>query len=242
MSQIRLLRARTIQLLANDIPRNLDRYRSGEFDFLNADPSSYFESTQSLNDAMLSEVHCDANNHREVECCIAIFRAMGSIPPYLARDSRIWIYLTHTLLLEYARKRWPIPKDDEKAISHIKKHFFVAGTRGIERDNAASRLWWMAALCNRVQGLTLEDSLKAFLHQYDVRANVIERPTTSQSIPVFSAIIKKLHASLANQDEKLFERERFRSVMKQLNVKGGIKLLGVLSEAELNKIVEECSK
>lgn len=241
MTKIRLLRSRAIQQLTTDISSNLDRYRKGSFDFLEADPANYIECEQLLDELKLLQVACTADDHKEVECCIAIFGAMGAIPPYLARDSRIWVYLTHTVLLDYARTRWPIPADDEKAKAHIRKHFFATGARGIERDNAASRLWWMAALCNRVDGLALEDSLKAFLHQYDVRANIIERPTTSQSIPVFSAIIKKLHEALTTNDESLFEREKFRSVMRRLNLKGGVKLLGALSSADLNALVDECS-
>ena len=54
--------------------------------------------------------------------------------PYLARDARIWCYLTHTYLLEYSRNRWPIPADDEKAVKHIVSHFFTKGVRGFERD------------------------------------------------------------------------------------------------------------
>ncbi len=242
MTKIRLLRSRIIQELTSDISNNLDRYRSGSFDFLETDPANYFESVQEVDEVKLAQVACDIDDHKEVKCCMAMFKAMGTMPPYLARDPRIWVYLTHTAQLDYARMRWPIPIDDKKAEAHIKKHFFVAGTRGIERDNAASRLWWMAALCNRVNGLTLEDSLKAFLHQYDVRANIIERPTTSQSIPVFSAIIMKLHEALSKGDDKLFNRNRFRSMMKKLNLQGGVKLLGILSPAELSQIVDECSR
>lgn len=242
MTKIRLLHSRAIQRLTKDIGNNLDRYRTGNFDFLEADPANYFESAQELDEGKLAQVTCTTDDHKEVECCMTIFEAMGAMPPYLARDSRIWVYLTHTALLDYARKRWPIPADNTKAEAHIRKHFFAAGNRGIERDNAASRLWWMAALCSRVEGLTLEESLRAFLHQYDVRANIIERPTTSQSIPVFSAIIKKLHVALTHHNEALFERERFRSIMKQLNLQGGVKLLGALSDAELSNIVDACAK
>lgn len=242
MTKIRLLRSRIIKQLTNNIQSNLDLYRTGSFDFLVADPANYFESAQEYDESRLALVGCEAGNHREVECCMAIHSTMSAMPPYLARDARIWVYLTHTALLNYSRERWPIPADDKKAEAHVRKHFFAEGARGIERDNAVSRLWWMASLCSRVDGLTLEESLKAFLHQYDVRANIIERPTTSQSVPVFSAVIKKLHIALQNNDEKLFERDRFRSIMKQLNLQGGVKLLGALGQDELNSIVEECAK
>lgn len=241
MKKIRLLRSRIVQQLARDVSDNLSRYRHDNFDFLGADPANFFEIDQEFDDQKLSHVDCEIGDHKEVECCIHIYEAMGQISPYLARDSRLWVYLTHTSLLEYARKRWPIPSDDEKAVSHIRKHFFATGTRGIERDNAASRLWWMATLCSRVSGLTLAEALTSFLHQYDVRANIIERPTTSQSVPVFSCVLKKLNESY-NGNKKLFEREKFRSVMKELNLQGGVKLLETLSEHEIGRIVDECSK
>jgi hypothetical protein len=241
MTKIRLLRSRIAQLLMKDIASHLERYRTGTFDFLEADPASYFEIELEFDELKLDLVTCEIDDHKEVECCMAIYDSMGALPPYLARDPRIWVNLTHVNLLEYSRKRWPIPEDDEKAEAHIRKHFFANGTRGIERDNSASRLWWMASLCSRVEELTHEESLKAFLHQYDVRANIIERPTTSQSVPVFSTVIRKLHEALLNKDEKLFERERFRSVMKQLNLRGGVKLLGALDQETLKTIVEECT-
>ena len=99
MTKIRLLRSRIIQQLTNNIQSNLDRYRTGGFDFLVADPTNYFESAQEYDEAKLALVACEAGNHKEVECCMAIHGAMAPMPPYLARDARIWVYLTHTALL-----------------------------------------------------------------------------------------------------------------------------------------------
>lgn len=228
-----------MQELNSNILDNLDLYRSGNFDFLTEDHSVYFEIDNELDEQKTQLVDCNSDDHKEVDCCFHLYDAMRDIPPYLARDSRLWVYLTHTLLLEYSRRRWPIPNDDEKAVAHIRKHFFANGARGIERDNSASRLWWMANICDRVDGLNLLDALKIFLHQYDVRANIIERPTTSQSVPVFSAVIKKLEKSF-KEDQKLFEREKFRQVMKELNLQGGVKLLCALDNPEIEKIVDKC--
>lgn len=239
MSKIRLLKSKIMQELNSKVSENLDLYRFGNFDFLAEDPSNFFEIDKDLDEQKIKLVDCDSDDHKEVDCCIHIYEAMHDIPAYLARDPRLWVYLTHTFLLGYSRKRWPIPNDDEKAVAHIRKHFFANGARGIERDNAASRLWWMASLCDRVEGLSLLDALIIFLHQYDVRANIIERPTTSQSVPVFSAVIKKLEKSF-KQDQKLFEREKFRQVMKELNLQGGVKLLCALDEPEIEKIVDKC--
>ncbi len=237
--KMRLLRAAKVREMMEQIDANLDRYRSGEFNFLRFDLANYIETEHEIDQNMLAKVNCVESDHREVENCEVLYRAMNGLSHYLARDERIWGYLVHTELIEYSRKRWPIPTDDDKAVKHIRNHFFVIGARGFERDNAASRLWWMASLCNRVKSLTLHDALTCLLYQYDVRANIIERPTTSQNVGVFSTILMKLHESY-NGDKSFFEREKFRTVMRELNLKGGTKLLDALDEKELTKIIDEC--
>ena len=234
----RFFKAVKVQELLAKVSENLESYRAGNFDFLVNDPVNYFETNLEINVDKLSLINCDKDNLNEVESCMLMYEAMGKISHYLARDERLWIYLTHTLLLSYVRNRWPIPDDDEKAIKHIKNHFFCIGARGIERDNASSRLWWMASLCDRTDGLSLEEALACLLFQSDVRANIVERPTTSQNIRIFSAILRKLYESY-KADKKLFERDRFRAVMKWLNLAGGVKLLGVLPEIKIMHILEE---
>ena len=236
---MRLIRLAKIQELNEGIYINLDKYRNGNFNYLSIDLANYIETKHVINEEMLATIHCDEKDHREIENCKIVYAAMNGLSQYLARDERIWVYLVHTDLLDYSRNRWPIPDDDDKAVKHIRQHFFVIGARGFERDNAASRLWWMAALCNRVDKLTLDETLNAFLYMYDVRANIIERPTTSQNVTIFSVVLKKLHESFKG-DKGLFEREKFRSIMKELNLKGGTKLLDALDENEIDKIFNEC--
>lgn len=235
----RFFKAQIVRDVSLQIRENIELYRKGNFEFIVNDPDNYFDTDLDIDDIKLKLIQCDNANQYEVENCQLMYEAMGNLNHYLARDDRLWTYLTHTLLLEYARKRWPIPEDDEKAIKHIKNHFFCIGARGVERDNSASRLWWMASLCKRTNGLSFSDSLKCLLHQSDVRANIVERPTTSQNINIFSAILKKLNESYQT-DQKLFEREKFRNVMKWLNLFGGVKLLGALPESKIIMILDEC--
>lgn len=239
MMEARLIKLAKLNELLGQIEDNFENYRTGNFDFLKADSSNYFETTNVIDETKLSSIDCNEKDHKEVENCMMLYSAMGKLSRYLARDERLWVYLVHTDLLNYSRQRWPIPDDDELAIKHIRAHFFVIGARGFERDNAVARLWWMSSLCNRLQQISLEDALTCFLYKYDVRANIIERPTTSLSINVFTSIIRRLHVSYKG-DKSLFERERFRSVMKGLNLKGGVKLLSALEEKIIENILEEC--
>ena len=158
--KINFLKANKVQELFSKVPEHLELYRAGKFEFLMDDTSYNFESNQDFDENKLAEISCTKDNLKEVENCILIYQALGNISHYLARDERLWVFLTHTFLLEYTRTRWPIPDDNEKAIKHIKTHFFCVGARGIERNNAASRLWWLASLCSRANGISFEEALK----------------------------------------------------------------------------------
>jgi len=240
MSKILLMREALVYDLTKEIEPNLEKYRSGDFQFLTSDSSNFIETDFEFDEKELNKIKVIGDNPNEVQCCLGAFNGLPKITAYLARDQRLWVYLTHIVLLNYTRERWPIPQDKDKAISHIKKHFFATGARGIERDNAISRLWWMASICNKVDGLQLEKSLTAFLYQSDVRANIIERPTTSQNVVLLSSVIRKLDQSYQG-DKELYGREKFRSVMKELNLQGGTKLLEILEPKEVERIVSRCS-
>lgn len=67
----------------------------------------------------------------------------------------------------------------------------------------------------------------------------MERPTTSQNVTVFSAVLTRLNESY-DGDKQLFDRDRFRSIMKNLNLKGGVKLLAALPEPAIFNILDEC--
>jgi hypothetical protein len=234
--KIRLLWAATIRELKGRIAENLNIYRNGDFSFLKDDPSRFFEIDYQIDIKEIAAVKCELTDALEVENCEHVYSALSGITPFLARDERLWIYLTHTELLDYSRKRWPIPDEDEKAISHILTHFFVNGARGIERDNAASRLWWMARISSQSQTLPLKEALQCLLFRSDVRANIIERPTTAQNPLILSAILERLNESY-HGDQKLFDRDKFRNFMIELNLLGGVKLLDSLDKVTIDDIV-----
>lgn len=235
----RYLKRATLEELRQAVPDSLGVYRSGSFSHLEADPSKYFQVNFHVDEPKIVafEVPDQQGQLFEEYNCLTCYEALPDLSPYEARDERLWTYLTHTSLLEYTRKRWPIPDDDAAAISHVRQHFFGKDKRAIERDNAASRLWWMAFLCQRVPQLSTTEALQVLLYRSDVRANIIERPTASQSIVVFSAILKKLHASYIGQ-KKLFERAIFRPFMIRINSIGGVKLLDCMSEEQMRELID----
>lgn len=234
----RLLKADILDDLRSNIRQNLGLYRNGDFNDLIVDTSNWIEIDVNINEKKLAELKVpDAGDLFELENCIIASEALAEIRPYGARDERLWTYLTHTILLEYSRKRWPIPDDDEAAIIYVQNHFFGKEKRQIERDNAISRLWWISHLCSRVPSIKLETGLQAFLFRADVRASIIERPTTSQSLPLFTTLIKKLAQSFEGS-KALFEREVFRKMMREINSVGGSRLLDCLDLPQVELVLD----
>lgn len=246
MSNLRIYKARVVELLRNDVRANLETYRQGNYEYLDQDASCYselqidadLEGLQELNLKLLPQDGLASAD--EAEHSLIVFRALLNVTPYLARDERLWAYLTHSVLLDYSRKRWPIPEDDDRAVAHIRTHFFARSARQIERDNAVSRLWWMAYLCSRAE-LPLERALEVFLLQSDVRASIIERPTTAQSLRLFESILRHLDESY-NKDKAWFERRVLRGVMEELNRLGGVKLIEVMPNEELDALISNAFK
>lgn len=236
---LRILRHATVASLRKSVAENLELYRSGRFDFLDLDPSHYLELPVVTDDGALQEVVMPVDGKLyEVENCMAVQKYLADLTPYDARDERLWCYLCHTEFLDYSRARWPIPDDDDKAVTHITTHFFARSQRQVERDNAVSRLWWMAHVCSRLEDVRIKDALEAFLFRSDVRASIVERPTTAQSEAVFKVILVGLIKSYAGQ-KALFERSTFRQLMVELNSIGGFRLLDALPETELRRIFSD---
>jgi hypothetical protein len=234
----RFLKHSAIDDLRANIKENLPLYRDGDFEYLAVDSSFWFEAKWQFDESQLTALKMPVGEEKfEVYNSITAYNALSNMNPYDARDERFWVYLTHTILLDYSRNRWPIPKDDDEAVAFIKAHFFAKEKRQVERDNAISRLWWMAYLCSRVPSLEIEEALEAFLFRADVRASIIERPSTSQSISLFSALLKKLSESYKG-GQKLFVRETFRDMMIEINSIGGSKLLDYLNIDEAESVLD----
>jgi Family of unknown function (DUF6339) len=237
--KVKLLRERALVDLRSKVKANLDLYRTGNFEYLNLDPALSFNSEVDLLEDEISKLRSPVGPQSfEAENCVTMLAGLPDLTPYQAADERLWTMLSHTVLLSHARARWPIPSKPDEAEEHIRKHFFAQNYRQLERDNVGARLWWMGHLCARVKGMTLKQALDVFLFRSDVRANIVERPTTAQSVAVFSALLRKLGQSY-NGKKKLFERNTFRSLMIQLNGLGGYKLLDALDAKSVENLIDD---
>lgn len=234
---MKVLSEKDVGKLFSQIAADLNLYRVGDVTRLIDDKLAVdmpIEIEDGL-DGRLSDGYLD-----EVTCCLLIHKGIKGLDRQLARDYRFWVTATHSIGIEYVLKRWKLPEDDEGGISQVQRHFFGRGARGIERDNALSRLWWLAELCNDVDGVMQRDALDALLEFSDVRANLIERPNISLNKAVFSAVVRILIEGRADPDKRALTANRscFRAGMKALNLLGGTKLLSTIPERKIVEVFE----
>lgn len=227
--------------LRNKIEANLDRYLEGDFqDILTPDYVIAVKDTEIDLDA-LKGLQPLSGGEIDVENALLVYGSLKHINRYLARDERLWVWLTHGPCLQYSRERW-ISKSatKEKQISLIRDHFFASGARGFERNNAIACLWWWAEIVSKYPHADLKTTLQVFLHQTDVRASIIERPTSSQSalVPLLNVLIEKY-----NSEERItfFKREKgntatYRRWLTEVNRHGGVKFYEALPEDNVTEL------
>jgi len=237
------------------IATNMEKYQSGSFDELMDEAnigSMYFELKDSQIDVdLLSKLKGTKNDLNEAYDASIVYRAL-KVTPYQAKDERLWVYICHTSGLDYIRKRYPkiLASDKDEAVQEIVKRFFIVhGHRGYERENALARLWSYGHLASKNTGIKLDQTLEVFLYQTDVRAQIVERPSTFTNANVFSAVMRFMSVKYKSPEKrkKFFNRKEgempaYRRLFSRLNELGGIILLGAMAPQDLDHLVVNAAK
>ena len=245
MKRIRFFRQNTVDSLRATIKENLPWYRNENNTLLESIVDEYGQMSQSIDRTCFDNLNENTKEEDDLENTIAIYTALDGLSPQQAAEEKIWVYATHILAKQYTSKRWSkIPTDDNKAVHYVLSHYFVSGARGLIRDNAVSRLWWMGHLASRCQDYKLETTLRILLRDSDVRANLLERSSVSMSKEIFSGVIRALGKSIDanNSNPALYKRKNFRALMKMLNRRGGRIMLNALGEKKLDDMLESMVK
>lgn len=236
----------SLQALDNNIVDNLNRYRQGDFSEILKE-QKLLPVDEELDTSFFEKLICTNKSTDDYENSILIWRYL-KISPRLAREARFWCYLTHTHGLEYTRARYPLINGDEKDIKSIQAHFLVSNElRGIDRDNALSRLWISAFISSKVEDLNFETALRVLLFQTDFREQLIGHPTIMRSQRTLNEVMcyaKKILIDDGNTE--FFQRKdhkgQYKTWFHLLDVEGGKLLLDALSKRQLSKLVENLAE
>ena len=241
MNRIRFFSQSTVDTLRKKVRDNLVWYRGESNDSLDDVLGDYGQMSKEVDWACFDVLNNNTDEKSDIGNVLAIYKAFDCLSPQQAAEERIWTYATHVLARKYTAERWSkIPKDDDKAVKYILLHYFASGSRGLIRDNAIARLWWMGYLASRCQDYDLNKTLGILLKDSDVRANLLERSSLSMSKEIFSGVIRTLGKSLEKNDNPpIYQREKFRNLMKKLNQRGGRIMLNMLSAKQLDDLLEK---
>lgn len=254
MNRIRFFKQHQVATLKKNIKENLSWYR-GENGALTPGLDDYGEMSMSVDESCFDVLNKNSTEKDDKKNVIAIYNALNCLSLQQATEERIWTYATHVLAKTYVSKRWIIPEDDDKAVEYISTHYFVSGARGLIRDNAVSRLWWMGHVASRCKDYSLDKTLTYLLWDSDVRANLLERSSASASAEIFSGVIRILGNAYNNKSKKgikesgddlaedkkpeIYRRKNFRIFMKALNQRGGRIMLNALKPAQLDAVLKD---
>lgn len=232
--------------LRDNAEDNIPLYLSGHFNdlFMN---EYLIELDVDFAEADFDLLRHGTDVEHDIENAMIIYEKFN-ISPRLAREQRLWTYIAHTAGLEYAKSRWPFPKNakDEQSltkamVNHIRNHFVTQNNkRAIDRDNAISRLWMSAYISDQVEGLDLQQSLQVLLKTTDFRENVVGRPTIIKCPKLLNAIIHYAKGRIDDNDDEFFDRKPgyYRMWLEKINFEGGITLFDALGQEDVKKLIE----
>ena len=235
--KLKCLSEKTTDTLYNSIQKNIDRYKTTDFEDLASTYGWSVELQIHVDLEPLKDLDADKGSEKEIKNSLLVWHAMSELTPSLACENRIWTRLTHLEGLTFSRQRWLKVTSDEDIIKSVKDHFFANSRTKWRDDNALSRLWWISYIASQVPNIDQKTVLQFILEKADIRSNFIERPWISSRPKLAASIIRGMM-----EDKWITEKEaNYRNFMKQINKYGGGILFEAWDDSNLNNFIENCT-
>lgn len=165
---------------------------------------------------------------------------MQTLLPRLTRvtatDERFWVTLAFREALDYSVLRWGGNEIDNKLILN---HWFAPSSRSRWRDHAVSRLWYVSSFASSLEGVSFKDALNVLYSNSELLNSFLGRPRTTASNRVASKIVSMLHNQGQIAGGLSFERERFRALMKELDLRSGLVQVNALGDSDFDEFFSE---
>lgn len=153
-----------------------------------------------------------------------------------ATDERFWVTLAFREALEYSVLRWGGDNCDNKTILN---HWFAPSSRAKWRDHSISRLWYVSSFASSLEGISHADALNVLYSNSELLNSFLGRPRTTASNRVASKLIGLLHQNRDESGNVIFDRIKFRELMKELDLRSGMTLLNALEESDFRSFFSE---
>lgn len=172
--------------------------------------------------------------NKDLENCKLLGESFSDLSAAEATDERLWTTLCFRDYSKYAKRRWPLEKAKTPP-KHVQNHWFAETNRNRMRDNAISRLWWMAHIAKRADKTNIDKVLETLFFNSDYRSNLLERNSSANSINVVVSILSI--SQKAFDEGIIFDRDKFRTFMKKVDLIGKRTSLPSLSPLDLEELL-----
>jgi hypothetical protein len=169
---------------------------------------------------------------------IALAAAINGLTPELATDERLWVSLAVGQFHDYTYARWGgKAKTDADLLAFWKLHVLASSTRNRWRDHSVSRLWWMHRYASMLQPEDPKAALDMLLIEIDFISSLLSKPSVSTNLPLAQAILRVAQEEILEKKALTFNRDKFRSFVRELDLIAGRRLLSSLESGYLRPIV-----
>lgn len=124
--------------LRNNIEDNIERYLQDSFDF--DDAQTLYVPNVEHPTGLLAKM---LNAQDECSAAKLLYEAYNTLTPIQAVQPAFWVYLAHSELFPYVKKRWSKLSEKPNKKQYILDHWFFS--KGILHQ-ALSSLWWLVYL------------------------------------------------------------------------------------------------
>jgi len=171
----------------------------------------------------------------DLDSSIKIFEALKNIDLVQANDKRIWVSLAHSIFYKYAKERWKIDKDSSD--DALKDRFHFEGIALRQRNqHSIARLWWAARITYNENMADPYELTRVLWEKQDFYQNLIDRK--------YSTYKNTLNGFLSfySRNRHLDAKRDLRRLFKGLNAFGGVRVLSMLSQSEIENQLSSLSK
>lgn len=176
----------------------------------------------------------DSSSLYDLENSISLYENLSGMNPTVASDVRLWTYLVHVQFWNYMRHRWGVKENIKNKESRIIERYHIKhlNIASLTR-NGISRLWWLAHLTVDPGRNDKYELTRTLFSRADLTVSLMER-TMGTNHNIRTAVLEFLREN----DEIRANEDLTRSLIKYLNLVGGVKNLSFLSKEDLRKLID----
>lgn len=240
---MRILSTGATRALKDQIPRNINRYKSGERDWIEELFSEKRNTIQSVvsDSGVILQIGEPHSTEFDADNAQLLFEGYPEITPAIAADERIWVSLCHNQHYNYMLNRWPIEPDvahhqTEKGIVE-QRYFFLYGPRKSQERNGLSRLWLSAALTRDPEREDPYELTRVFLQDTNFIMYMFGHTFGSNKNIVQGTMEAILQLQLERGER--ISAKPLKSFSERLNLISGVTMLDRLSKQDIRSLAEK---